>query len=412
MDRPSLLESASAAPLGARRLWHLFVQMTQKLATRNEIPTAAVVTDRGTWVAGRQDAPGMPREGQALPHCWRAKVTQLSEPEAPSLALPQRAFLRDRSHESTVLLEDHPASKPPSSQGARRVLGVEQPFVRAEGPVKPHRVVQAGRHHPLVEQGAPVTGHSRVEQREVRSIGQRAHMQGRIVGQFRRGPDPDMDAAVLDLLAEVTAELDWTQFDRAIGFVVAANEFRHFPEHRLLRHFLGGEFLRQRHIGHFVLMVEGAMLVDMERHHDREDRIAVLDGGNPAGRVALAVAQPLNFVNDRYLRIAGKNEIAVQRVRQPALYGSACGHHRLPDHLAAEHPLPARLRAVAAEQVYLYRLEIEDRDKIDQSFGHRALSVSVHRSITKVSFLDALRRRPLPPCATLCDDAAYSLARA
>src|SRR3982751_4705788 len=60
------LESASAAPLGARRLWHLFVQMTQKLATRNEIPTAAVVTDRGTWVAGRQDAPGMPREGQAL----------------------------------------------------------------------------------------------------------------------------------------------------------------------------------------------------------------------------------------------------------------------------------------------------------------------------------------------------------
>src|SRR4051794_16503849 len=41
MDRPSLLESASAAPLGARRLWHLFVQMTQKLATRNENPTAA-----------------------------------------------------------------------------------------------------------------------------------------------------------------------------------------------------------------------------------------------------------------------------------------------------------------------------------------------------------------------------------
>src|SRR3954462_12052655 len=76
MDRPSLLESASAAPVGARRLWHLFVQMTQKLATRNENPTAAVVTDRGTWVAGRQNAPGMPREGQALPHVWTAPCRQ------------------------------------------------------------------------------------------------------------------------------------------------------------------------------------------------------------------------------------------------------------------------------------------------------------------------------------------------
>ena len=60
----------------------------------------------------------------------------------------------------------------------------------------------------------------------------------------------------------------------------------------------------------------------------------------------------------------------MQRMRQPALDGAACRHHRLPDHLAAEHPLPARLRAVAAEQVHLERLEVEDGNQVDQAFGH------------------------------------------
>ena len=60
----------------------------------------------------------------------------------------------------------------------------------------------------------------------------------------------------------------------------------------------------------------------------------------------------------------------MQRMRQPALDGAARRHHRLSDHLAAEHPLPARLRAVAAEQVHLERFEIEDGNQVDQAFGH------------------------------------------
>ena len=62
----------------------------------------------------------------------------------------------------------------------------------------------------------------------------------------------------------------------------------------------------------------------------------------------------------------------MDRVRQPALDGAAGRDHRLPDHLAAEHPLPARLRAVAAEQVHLERLDIEDGNEVDQAFGHVA----------------------------------------
>jgi hypothetical protein len=76
------------------------------------------------------------------------------------------------------------------------------------------------------------------------------------------------------------------------------------------------------------------------------------------------------LVDDRNLRIAGQDEIAMQRMRQPAFDGAACRYHRLSDHLPAEHPLPARLRAVAAKQVHLDRFEIENGNQVDQSLGH------------------------------------------
>src|SRR5450631_4209857 len=55
---------------------------------------------------------------------------------------------------------------------------------------------------------------------------------------------------------------------------------------------------------------------------------------------------------------------------QAAFDGAACRYHRLPNHLPAEHPLPACFRAVAAEQVHLERFEIEDRNQVNQAFGH------------------------------------------
>ncbi len=192
-----------------------------------------------------------------------------------------------------------------------------------------------------------------------------------------------MDAAVLDLLAEITPELDRAQLDRAIGFVIAADEFRHLAEHRLLYNLLGAEFFRRRHVGHLVLMVERTFFLDMKRHHDRKDRLAVLDRGDAAGRIALAVAKPLDFIDDRNLRIAGEDKIAVQRMRQPAFDGAARRHHRLSDHLSAEHPLPAGLRAVAAKQVNLERLEIEDGNQVNQPFGHGNALDAVDMSATQ-----------------------------
>ncbi len=120
-----------------------------------------------------------------------------------------------------------------------------------------------------------------------------------------------------------------------------------------------------------LLMIERAFFLDMKRHHDREDGVAVLDRGHAPGRIALAVAQSLDLVDDRNLRIARQDEITMQRMRQAALDGAACRHHRLADHLPAEHPLPARLRAGTAKQVHLERFDIENGNQVDQAFGHR-----------------------------------------
>ena len=151
------------------------------------------------------------------------------------------------------------AGQPAAALRARRILRVEQPFVGAERAVKPHRMIEAGRHHAPVEQRAAVARHDGIEQREVRGIGERAHVQRRVVGQFGRGADPDMDAAVVDLLAEIAAEFDRAQFDRTIGFVVAADEVRHLLEHRLLGDFFRRELFRRRHVRHFVLMIERSL---------------------------------------------------------------------------------------------------------------------------------------------------------
>jgi hypothetical protein len=51
-------------------------------------------------------------------------------------------------------------------------------------------------------------------------------------------------------------------------------------------------------------------------------------------------------------------------MRLAILDGPGRGDQRLPDHLAAEHPLPSDLRAPAPEQVVLERLEVEDGEEI------------------------------------------------
>jgi len=95
--------------------------------------------------------------------------------------------------------------------------------------------------------------------------------------------------------------------------------------------------------------------------------VAVLDRHHPPGREAAAVADAVNFVDDGDLGVARQQEIGMERMRRPTgdvLHGAAGGDQGLPDHLAAEHPLPSLLRRAAAKQVHLDRLEIENGEEI------------------------------------------------
>jgi hypothetical protein len=83
--------------------------------------------------------------------------------------------------------------------------------------------------------------------------------------------------------------------------------------------------------------------------------VPVLDRDDAAGGETLAVADAVDLVDDRHLRIAAEQKIGVQRMGMAAVHRSAGGDKGLPDHLTAEHTLPPRLRAAAAKQVDLDR---------------------------------------------------------
>ena len=72
-----------------------------------------------------------------------------------------------------------------------------------------------------------------------------------------------------------------------------------------------------------------------------EDRLAVLDRHDAAGGEAAAVADAVDLVEDRHGRVAGPQEVGVQRVHEPAAFVDRAGggDERLAGHLAAEHAL-------------------------------------------------------------------------
>lgn len=80
------------------------------------------------------------------------------------------------------------------------------------------------------------------------------------------------------------------------------------------------------------------------------------------------------LVSDRHLRMPGLDKIAMQRMRQPVFHRAGGRQDRSPDHLAAEHPLPAPVWAIAPQQVHLDRLEVEDCAHVDQALDIDELS--------------------------------------
>ena len=75
-------------------------------------------------------------------------------------------------------------------------------------------------------------------------------------------------------------------------------------------------------VGHRVLVL-GAGLGDVERRRQVEDRAAVLDRDDAPGREAAAVADAVDVEDDRDARVAGPQEVRVQRVHVALVDGAA-----------------------------------------------------------------------------------------
>ena len=99
----------------------------------------------------------------------------------------------------------------------------------------------------------------------------------------------------------------------------------------------------------------------------------MLDPDDPAGGEALAVTDAVDLVDDRDRRIAGPQEVGVQRVHRPVgLDRAARGHERLARDLPTEHPLAILLGRDAAKEVHFQGFEIEQRDQVVERSSHLA----------------------------------------
>ena len=91
----------------------------------------------------------------------------------------------------------------------------------------------------------------------------------------------------------------------------------------VLRHLLvdvavGGQFVWRRHVRHFGLVLQAALL-DLEGRGHVEDRLSVLDADDAPGGEALAVPDAVDVEQDRSLGVAAAQEVGVDRVQVAVL---------------------------------------------------------------------------------------------
>ncbi len=105
-------------------------------------------------------------------------------------------------------------------------------------------------------------------------------------------------------------------------------------------------------------MIE-AVLHDLKGGRHVEYLRAVLDGHDAPVGEALTVQASVDLIDDRRVEIAAAEEVCVQGMHDTTFHRGAGGAERLAEHLPAENLRAADVTALAAKQVHLELLELE-----------------------------------------------------
>ena len=123
-----------------------------------------------------------------------------------------------------VVGEDEPASETPRAARVRAVLRIEEPIIRAERPVKPQCMIEAGDLEAGIEDGMAMRAERDVEQSHVRKISEYGAMNGGIARERPRRAQPDILFEGACFVLDITAKIDGTDFDGAVLGKPAANK--------------------------------------------------------------------------------------------------------------------------------------------------------------------------------------------
>ena len=230
-------------------------------------------------------------------------------------------------------------------------------------------MVETGHLQVAVEDLLAMGVEAGVEQRHVAGIGEHRALQVVIVRDRPGRAQPDVLLGGQLLVRQVVLEAGMAQLDGSVALPVALDAVGDgvaHPLHRGRDLLFAGQLVRRRDVGCGLVPVQAALVALKARRHG-PDGVAVLDADDAPRGERAAVADTIDLVDDRHLRIARPQEVAVQRMDLAVLRHRALrGDEGLADHLTAEHALPGRVGAATAEQVVLQRFQVEGLEK---SFG-------------------------------------------
>ena len=210
-----------------------------------------------------------------------------------------------------------------------------------------------------------VRGEDGVEEGHVGGVGRHAGVEQRVVGELAVGPDPEALVGLAHLLG-VPREIADVALVDGVGPVEPLGQLLLPGLQPLVE---GGQRLGLGHLGHGDLVLQAGLEV-VEGGRQVEDGPPVLHGHDAAGREGPAVADPVDLVEDRDVRVARSQEVRVQRMHPSVLHRAPGGHQRLPGHLAAEDALALLVGLDAPEDVDLNGFEVKQVDEELQGRAH------------------------------------------